>query len=219
MNRGRGFRMRAHRGTLHRDLAIERQPGAASSIDVGLLRVRRRGPLLLAAISLLVGCAGAGLSIPRPTDALLPAPAPSTLEPSLLSFSVDLPLSRLVEVAEGAFPPEVAREQTWVRGPRGLGPAGFEFQYRLWRDALHFEMAGDRLVTRLDLRYRVRARLAGGPVPLEGGCGHDGEAPRRLRVTAPRRLAGRRAGASARRRPSDRPSSSTPARRSRERPT
>jgi len=153
-------------------------------MNVGLLPARRSVPLLLAAICLLAGCGGAALSIPRPTDALVPAPAPSTVEPSLLSFLVDLPLSRLVEAAEGAFPPEVAREQTWVRASRGVEPVGLEFQYRLWRDALHFEMVGDRLVTRLDLRYRVRARLAGGPVPLEGRCGHDGEAPRRLRVTA-----------------------------------
>jgi hypothetical protein len=153
-------------------------------VTVGLVRARRRGAILLAGIGLLAGCGGATLSIPRPTDALLPAPAPSVLEPSLLRFLVDLPLSRLLEAAEGAFPPEIAREEAWVRAPRGPGPAGLEFQYRLWRDRLYLEMVEDRLVTRLDLRYRVRARLAGGPVPLEGRCGYDGEAPRRLRVAA-----------------------------------
>jgi hypothetical protein len=102
---------------------------------------------------------------------------------------VDVPVARLLEAAEAALPPEVAQEQAWRPGPGGLGPAGLQLQYRLWREALYLEMVGDRLVTRLDLRYRVRARVAGGAVPLEGQCGYDGEAPRRLRVTAASGLA------------------------------
>ena len=54
----------------------ERRPDTMSRVKVGVLRVRRRGPVLLAGICLLAGCGGAALSIPRPTDALLPAPAP-----------------------------------------------------------------------------------------------------------------------------------------------
>src|SRR5262249_26051925 len=53
-----------------------------------------------------------------------------------------------------------------------------------WRDPLGLEMGGDRLLTRLDLRYRVRARLAGGAVPFEAQCGDDGGTPRRPRITA-----------------------------------
>src|SRR5262245_10931106 len=119
-------------------------------------RLGRRGLGLGATACLLVGCGGPALSIPRPTDELLPAPAPPPSEPSLLSFLVDVPLARLREAAEDAFPPEVGREDAWVDAPIALGSAGLQFQYRFWRDPLSLEMAGDRLVTRLDLRYRVR---------------------------------------------------------------
>src|SRR5262249_34428056 len=120
----------------------------------------------------------------RPTDALAPAPPAPPSEPSLLSFLVDVPLSRLRDVAEGAFPPEVGREDAWVDAPIALGPMGLQFQYRFWRGAPCLEVGGDRLVTRLDLRYRIRARLAGGSVPVEAQCGYDGESPRRVRITA-----------------------------------
>jgi hypothetical protein len=102
---------------------------------------------------------------------------------------VDVPVARLLEAAEAAFATDVAHEQAWRPAPGGLGPPGLELQYRLWRDSLYLEMVGDRLVSRVDLRYRVRARLAGGPVPLEGQCGYDSEPPRRLRVTASSALA------------------------------
>jgi hypothetical protein len=101
-----------------------------------------------------------------------------------LSFVVDIPVARLLEAAEAAFAPNVAQEQAWRQAPGGL-----ELQYRLWREALYLEMVGDRLVTRLDLRYRARARAAGGAVPLAGQCGYEPEAPRRLRVTASSSLA------------------------------
>jgi hypothetical protein len=136
------------------------------------------------AIGLLAGCGGSALSIPRPTDELAPHPPPPALEPSLLSFLVDVPVARLREAAEGAFPPEVGREDAWLDAPIALGSMGLQFQYRFWRDPLGLEMGGDRLVTRLDLRYRVRVRLAGGAVPLEAQCGYDPETPRRLRITA-----------------------------------
>ncbi len=135
------------------------------------------------AACLLVGCAPA-LSIPRPTDALDPPPPPPASAPSLLSLAVDVPLGRLREVAEGAFPAEAGREDAWVDAPAALGSMGLQLQYRLWRDAVSFEMRGDRLATRLDLRYRVRARIAAGPVPLEAQCGYDREPPRRLRISA-----------------------------------
>jgi hypothetical protein len=150
----------------------------------GLASLRRRGPALAAAACLLAGCGGPALSIPRPTDALVPPPAPPAFEPSLLSFLVDVPLARVREAAEGAFPPEVGREDAWVDTPLTLGSLGIQFQYRFWRDPVGIEMDGDRLVTRLDLRYRIRARLAGGLVPLEAQCGYDAETPRRLRITA-----------------------------------
>ncbi len=145
--------------------------------------------MLVAAMCLLTACGGSALSIPRPTDQLLPPPPPSALEPSLLSFVVDVPVARLLEAAEAALAPDVAQEHAWREAPGGLGPAGLQFQYRLWREALYLEMVGDRLVTRLDLRYRVRARVPAGPVPLEGRCGYENEAPRRLRVTASSALA------------------------------
>jgi hypothetical protein len=146
--------------------------------------VRRRGSALAAAACLLAGCGGPALSIPRPTDELAPPPAPPASEPSLLSFLVDVPLARVREAAEGAFPPEIGREDAWVDAPLALGSMGLQFQYHFWREPLGLEMGGDRLVTRLDLRYRVRARLAGASMPLEAQCGYDGEPPRRLRITA-----------------------------------
>jgi hypothetical protein len=135
------------------------------------------------AACLLAGCAPA-LSIPRPTDALDPPPPPAASAPSLLSLAVDLPLARLRETAEGAFPVEAGREDAWMDAPGALGLMGLQLKYRLWRAAVSFEMSGDRLATRLDLRYRVRARISGGPVPLEAQCGDDGEPPRRLRIAA-----------------------------------
>ena len=150
----------------------------------GLAALRRGSSALAAAVCLLAGCGGPALSIPRPTDELLPPPAPPAAEPSLLSFLVDVPLARLREAAEGAFPPELGREETWVDAPLALGSMGLQFQYHFWRDPLRLEMSGDRLVTRLDLRYRVRARVAGASMPLEAQCGYDGETPRRLRITA-----------------------------------
>jgi hypothetical protein len=136
-----------------------------------------------AAIGLLTGC-GSALSIPRPTDVLAPPPVPPASEPSLLSFLVDVPVARLREAADGAFPPEVGREDAWVDAPITLGSMGLQFQYRFWRDPLGIEMGGDRLVTRLDLRYRVRVRLAGSSMPVEAQCGYEEETPRRLRITA-----------------------------------
>lgn len=158
--------------------------GRRAPLRSGVTRAARSRTALIAAGYLLAGCAGSTLSIPRPTDHLLPAPPPPVVEPSLLSFLVDLPLSRLLEAADSALPREVARDGAWTDTPLGVTGAGIQVQYRLWRDALHLEMAGDRLVTRLDLRYRLRARLAGGALPLEGQCGFQGEAPRRLRIVA-----------------------------------
>ena len=151
--------------------------------------VARAVAALVAASCFLAGCAVETLSIPRPTDHLLPAPPPPVVAPSLLSLLVDVPVSRLLESAETALPREIARDGAWTDISLGTGRSGLQVQYRLWRDALWLEMVGDRLVTRLDLRYRLRARLAGGPVPLEGQCGFEGEAPRRLRIVASSTLA------------------------------
>jgi uncharacterized protein DUF4403 len=151
---------------------------------IGIRANLRRCGRALAVACLLAGCGGPALSIPRPTDALAPPPPPPASEPSLLSFLVDVPLVRVREAAEAAFPPEVGREDSWVDAPLTVGSMGLQFQYRFWRDALGLEMGGDRLLARLDLRYRVRARLAGGPMPLEAQCGYDEETPRRLRIRA-----------------------------------
>ena len=152
-----------------------------------LARVCRSGVALSVTAGFLVACGGTTLSIPRPTDALLPAPAPPVLEPSLVSLQVDLPLARLRDLAEDALPRELGRPDAWVPVPLGTGGAGPEIQYQLWREGVQLDMVGDRLVTRLDLRYRVRGRLAGGPAMSQ--CGHDGEDPRRLRIVASSMLA------------------------------
>jgi hypothetical protein len=153
---------------------------------IGLVRA---GTVLVLAGGLLAACAPSALSVPRPSDHLLPAPPPPVVEPSLLSLLVDLPVSRLLEAVDGALPREIARDGAWTDTARGAAGTGLQVQYRLWRDALWIEMVGDRLVTRLDLRYRLRARLAGAPVPLEGQCGFEGDAPRRLRIVASSTLA------------------------------
>jgi hypothetical protein len=150
-------------------------------------RAARWATALGAASGLLAGCAGSALSIPRPTDQLAPAPPPPVVEPSRLSLVVELPLSRLRDVASDATPRELGHPDTWTTVPVGAGPAGLEVQYHVWREAWRFEMVEDRLVTRLDLRYRVRGRLAGGPVL--GQCGYGGEEAPRLRIVASSALA------------------------------
>jgi hypothetical protein len=148
-----------------------------------LARVARLTAALVVSGGLFTGCGGTTLSIPRPTDELQPAPPPPVLEPSLLGFEVDLPLTRLRALADDAVPHALGRPEAWV----GLGRAGLEVQYQAWREDVDFEMVGDRLVTRLDLRYRLRGRLAGGPVL--GECGYGGEGPPGVRVVAASALA------------------------------
>src|SRR5262249_7326712 len=114
-----------------------------------------------------------------------------------LSFLVDVPLARLREAAEDAFPPEVGREDAWVDAPLALGSMGLQFQYRFWRGPVGLEEAGGRPVPPNHLRFPVRgrgargpgrARLSGGRVPLQAQCGYDDEPPRRLRIGASSRL-------------------------------
>jgi uncharacterized protein DUF4403 len=152
-----------------------------------LNRAARWAGVLAVAIGLLAGCGGSMLSIPRPTDSLAPPPAPPVLEASRLSLLVELPPSRLSDLAADTAPLEFGGEDAWITVPIGIGPAGLEVQYHVWREGWRFEMVQDRLVTRLDLRYRVRGRLIGGPVL--GQCGHDGEEAPRLRIVASSTLA------------------------------
>jgi hypothetical protein len=158
-----------------------------AAVVTSVLNRAGRWATLAVASGLLAGCGGSTLSIPRPTDHLVPAPPPPVLEPSRLSLLVELPLSRLRDIAASAAPSEIGHPDAWTAVPVGVGPAGLEVQYHVWRERWHVEMAGDRLVTRLDLRYRVRGRLAGGPVL--GQCGHGGESAPRLRIVASSALA------------------------------
>jgi len=135
--------------------------------------------------TLILGCAGDRLHIPRPNDPLAPPPPAPSLGPSSVDVPVTISLDRLVEAIIAGFPAEQAQQQIWLDVP---GKPGKQYQYRLWRGAPVLRMAGDRLeVSFPDMRYQLRARAVEPGGTVEGSCGYA-EGPRRLRLTASIRL-------------------------------
>ena len=131
--------------------------------------------------TLILGCAGDRLHIPRPHDQLAPPPPAPSLGPSSVDLPVAISLDRLAETIVAGFPAELAQEQSWLDLP---GKPGTQYQYRLWRGAPVLRMTADRLeVSFSDMRYRLRVRAVEPGGTLEGSCGYADE-PRRLRLTA-----------------------------------
>ncbi|HEY6084303.1 MAG TPA: DUF4403 family protein [Nitrospira sp.] len=152
--------------------------------------VIRATPVVLLLTCWMTGCGGTQLEIPRPTDALKPPPAPPPVGPSVVNLNVNLPLSELAAVADGAVAQSSGKEDSWQDG--GTLPDRGTLQYQYWvvRGPLNVTGDDDRLVSDFpSLQYRLALRMSMPEgMALEGRCGYGNDPPKRLRLIARSRL-------------------------------
>ncbi|HJT19866.1 MAG TPA: DUF4403 family protein [Nitrospira sp.] len=138
----------------------------------------------------IAGCGGQQIEIPRPTDTLVPPPAPPSVEPSVVNLEVGVPLNELVAVADGAVAQSSGKEDSWQDG--GTLPDQRTLQYQYWvvRGPLNVTSSEDRLVSDFpSLQYRLALRMAvSDGMTLEGRCGYGNDPPKRVRLIARSRL-------------------------------
>ena len=130
--------------------------------------------------------AGTDLSIPKPTDSLLPPPPPPKLEPSVVPVTIGLTLREMRDAVESSIAVHHRHEEEWITGKRRIKGVPFEYQYYIWRGPISFRTDGGRLVTEFpDVRYRVRVRLKqpDGKTQI-AECGYGPDAHMRMRLEA-----------------------------------
>lgn len=122
--------------------------------------------------------AGTDLTIPKPTDVLLPPPPAPKVEPSVVDVSIGRTLREMSDAVGSSIAVHHRHEEEWIPGKRTLNGMPFDYQYYIWRGPVSFKTEGNRLVTEFpDVRYRVRVRLkepSGDTTIAECGYGADG---------------------------------------------
>jgi hypothetical protein len=140
---------------------------------------------LLAALPAVDAWGASQLNIPKPTDALKPAPPPPALEASVVNLEVRLPAEGLATAIDEGFPHVAAREDDW-KDALTLGDRDdIRFLYRIVRGSFRYRMDRDHFAVWFDqVRYRVWARKAENDGFVEDRCGHGDDPPKRLRVAS-----------------------------------
>jgi hypothetical protein len=136
------------------------------------------------------GFGGSGVEIPKPNEALAPPPPAPPVEESVLHMRVTVSLNDVASAADEAIPHEGAKEEVWQNGGMLAGHGPYQYFYRFVRGPIHARMVEDRLVIEYpEFRYRLAIKLTkpDGTI-IVGGCGYDGDPPKRLRLTATSRL-------------------------------
>jgi hypothetical protein len=149
-----------------------------------------RTVVLALVAGVLSGFGGSGLEIPRPNEPLAPPPPVPPVEESVVHLRVSAGLNDVAYAADEAVPHEGAKEEVWQDGGTLAGHGPYQFFYRFVRGPIHARMVENRLVIEYpDFRYRLAIKLTkpDGTV-IVGGCGYDGDPPKRLRLAATARL-------------------------------
>jgi hypothetical protein len=140
--------------------------------------MRRRRLGVIAAVIVWSGCVA--IQVPRPGNAVPPVPAPKPqLSPLIVPVSLDL--AALQSIAEENLPVEESQETDWQDAGSLIGVAHFQYKYHIWRDPIPKPAwAGDTMSVAPSFHYRLRGRITGLPVPVEGSCGYDSDPLKRV---------------------------------------
>ncbi|WP_455243928.1 DUF4403 family protein [Petrachloros mirabilis] len=130
--------------------------------------------------------AATDLTIPKPTDRLLPPPPAPMVEPSVVQMTVGRTLQEMRKAVESSIAVHHRHEVEWIPGKYRIHGLPYEYQYYIWRGPVGFKTDGGRLVTEFpDVRYRVRVRLKkpNGNTQI-AECGYGPEAHMRMKLEA-----------------------------------
>jgi hypothetical protein len=155
-----------------------RSPGSLSVVLVC-------GVIILEAIYAPGTCAASELEIPKPTDALKPAPPPPALEPSVVNLDVRVSAEELADAVDQAFPGVIAHEDDWKDAANLEEGSNVRFLYRVVRGRFRYRMDRDRFNIWFDqVRYRIWAKRNENESVVEGRCGHGDDPPRGVNLAA-----------------------------------
>ncbi|MCC6139758.1 MAG: DUF4403 family protein [Nitrospira sp.] len=141
---------------------------------------------LLSLLNTPLALAASNLTIPKPTDTLLPPPPAPDIPPSAVHLTVDASLAHVDRAIAASVDVHHYHEGEWIPAKTQLGGKSFGYQYYLWRGPQTFESEGNRVRTTFpDVRYRLQVRMTDDHDRASiGACGYGADWPQRLRVHA-----------------------------------